>query len=111
MSATEEVYTAARYLAVLSAVDYHGESTVSDMNWYNHVEISLRPEAESLENLGILEEEDGSYRPSEEHKECVSELAELVHIEYNGKCQDIEISEDEKQEIEEERTDLIDWIA
>jgi len=109
--AAEELYTSARYLAVLSVIDYQGEVTADDIDFYAHAEISLEPEAESLENLGVLEEEEGYYRPNEEHREDVKELGELVQIDYNGKWEDIEISEEDKLAIEEERTNIIAWIT
>lgn len=107
----EELYTPARYLAVISVVDYQGEATVDDIDFYAHAETSLKPETESLENLDVLEEEDGVYTPNERYKEDIRELGEFVQVERNGMWEDIEIQEDEKERLEDERTDLVAWIA
>ncbi len=109
--ATKELYTSARYLAVLSVIDYQEEVTVDDINFYAQPEISLKPEIESLENLGILEEDSNYYTANDEYREDIEELGELVQIDHNGKWEDIEITEDDKDSIEKERTDLIAWIA
>jgi hypothetical protein len=106
----EELYTPARYLAVLSVIDYQGESSVNDINFYAHAELSLEPEAEVLENMGILEVEDGKYGPVEEYEKDVEELGEIVQIDYNGVWDNIELSEEEKKVIEEERTEVFGWI-
>jgi hypothetical protein len=106
----EELYTPARYLAVLSVVDYQGEASVNDLDFYAHAETSLQPEAESLENLGLLEEEEGVYSPSSEYRGDVEELGEFVQIDENGKWADIQLSDEEVDEIGE-RTPVIHWIA
>lgn len=106
-----ELYTPARYLAVLSVIDYQEKADIADINFYAHADISLRPEAESLENLGFLDEDDGLYCPKDKYREDIAELGEFVQVERNGKWEDIEISDEDQEIIEEERTELIAWIT
>lgn len=110
-SQEEDLYTPARYLAVISVVDYQGEVSVNDIDFYAHAETSLEPEADSLENLGILQEENGFYTPSERYREDIEELGEFVQITENGEWKDIELSERDQRRLEEDRTNLIGWIT
>ena len=111
MELQNPLYSPARYLAVLSVLDYQGKSNVEDIDFYAHSEVSLEPEIESLENLGLLEESNGDYWPNSEYREDIQELGELVQIDHNGEWKEIDISEEYLEEISEERTEIIHWLT
>lgn len=104
-----EIYSPARYFAVLSVVDYQGSATVDDVDFYAHSEESLKPEAESLENLGILNKNgDDEYEPCSPHREMISQIGDMVQIDYNGIWKDID--EDDIDQILEEKNEKIHWL-
>lgn len=107
-----EPYAAARYMAVLSVVDYQDQATAEDIDFFAHAETSLEPEAESLENLGILQKnQDNQYEPDPSHTDMIEEIGEVVQIEYNGLWQKIDLDKEEIDRLADERTDKIHWIT
>lgn len=101
-----EVYDPRRYLAVISVLDYQGSAAVDDIDYYSHADPSLEAEVESLEELGVVEKQNGEYHPNEEYLEDFSEIGNLVQVEENGKWEEIVISE-----LDEDRAEILGWIT
>lgn len=100
-----EVYDPRRYLAAISVLDYQESATIDDLDFYSHADPSLEAEIEALEELGLVKEDTGEYKPSEEYREDFAEVGRIVQIEYNGKWEDVEISN-----LDNDRAEIIGWV-
>lgn len=106
-----DLYSEPRYLAVLSILEYQGSATVHEINCYAHTEISLEPEINSLEALGIVKEDEDEHTVRGWFEEDIEAIADLVQIEYNGKWYETELSEDDKRDLEDDGAEIIRWLT